>query len=323
MELQFQLIADADPTGLDSVFARFWPAYRRWMRQAVEQDLPRCLDQLAEHMPELLPVFQRLHKRFGGTDEIGRFLTLYNPPRVVRACTQAILDSADGSVLLRTYDHSPKLIDGVILRSNWLNTPTLTMTDCLWGALDGINGHGLSIALAFGGRNVSGDGFAAPLICRYVLETCADIKQARAALARLPVYMPYTFAVLDSSGDFVTAFLGPDAEPVFVTRRASANHQGRIEWPEYARFVKTAERQECAEALIDPGVSLEQARDAFLAPPIWRTEYQKASGTLYASEYTPATRSLTLHWPGRKEQISLGETEGRRFAVSLLNPAVK
>lgn len=273
-------------------------------------------------MPELLPIFERLHARFGGSPEVGRFLTLYNPPRVVRACSQLMLDTEAGPVLLRSYDHHPRLFDSIILRSTWNDAPVLAMTDCVWGALDGMNNAGLAIALAFGGRNAVGNGFSAPLICRYILETCTNIAEARRALARLPVYMPYTFAVLDASGEFVTAFLGPDIEATFVTRRASTNHQRSIDWPKYATFVETAERLDCIEPLVDPRSSIAEARRAFLSAPVWRTHYANASGTLYVAEYSSASRSLDLHWPGRSERFGLDDKSERSLSVQLPEPQI-
>lgn len=318
MNLSFQLIVDgAGNTRLEDTFTRYWPSYKRWMRRSRPKEFTECVGQLARHMPELIPTFEHLLSRLGGTEEIGRFLTLYNPSRVVRACTQIMLDADSGPVLLRSYDHHPSLFDGLVLKSQWHKSPTLAMTDCIWGALDGINGDGLAIALAFGGRNTIGNGFGAPLICRYVLETCSTVVEARSTLGRLPVYMPYTFAVLDASGDFVTAFLGPDAEATFVKRRCSANHQGKIEWPEYARFVESAERLDLIESLVDPAGSIEHARKVFLGPPVWRTHYANASGTLYVAEYSPRTQSLALYWPGRTELCDMSEASDYRFEVSL------
>lgn len=317
-EIPFWLVDD--PAGtfrLESFFESYWTAYRRWMARAPDIVLRTRLAKLTEHMPELVQLFEQLHARFGGSDEVGRFLTLYRPPRVVRACTQLVLQGCAGPVLLRSYDHAPQLMDGIVLRADWGGVGTLAMTDCLWGALDGINDRGLAIALAFGGRNTVGHGFAPSLICRYVLQTCSTVGQARAVLARLPVYMPYTFVVLDGAGDFVTAFLSPDKEAAFVTRRASANHQGGIDWPQYAGFVQTVERQAAAEALLEGPSSLEQARRAFLSPPVWRTNYEKASGTLYVAEYAPAAKTLDLHWPGHTEHIGFATGFDRRFTVSL------
>ncbi len=319
MELDFQAISD-EPSGtaLELVFEEYWPAYRRWMsKSTIHNDTQRCVQQLREHMPDIASLCERLHTRFGGTDEIARFLTLYDPPRIVRACTQLVFDSAAGPRLLRTYDHHPRLFDGLILSSRWNGTDTLVMADCLWGALDGINEHGLTIALAFGGRNVVGHGFAAPLICRYVLETCATLSAARDVLERVPVYMPYTFVVLDRSGEFVTAFLGPDRPASFVTRRASSNHQGAIEWAAYARSTESGRRLDRAESLLRQPHALADIRQAFLEPPIWRHDYAKASGTLYTAEYTPANKSLDLHWPDHSEHFVVGRLVNQSFSVTL------
>lgn len=321
MELSLQLISDDSAGGrLDEVFARYWPSYKRWMSRSQPRTFADCLSQLRHHMPELLPTFESLHDRLGGSEAVGRFLTLYNPPRLVRACTQIMLDTDAGPVLLRSYDHHPKLVDGLILRSQWNGTPTLAMTDCLWGALDGVNGEGLAISLAFGGRNVVGDGFSSALICRYILETCSSVAEARRALARLPVYMPYTFAVLDASGNYVTAFLGPDVDAIFVTRRCSTNHQGRIAWPEYARSVETAERLELIERLVGRKDSIDHARRVFLSPPVWRSHYATANGTLYVAEYALAKKTLALHWPGLTEHFDLSAAAERHLTVSFADP---
>lgn len=316
MQLHFRVINDALSTrGLDAAFTHYWPAYQRWMMRAPQIPLAQCVAQLRRHMPELEPLFEYLLDRFGGTEDAARFLTAYNPPRLVRACTQLMLDTSDGPVLLRSYDHAPRLIDGLVLHADWLGTRTLALTDCLWGALDGINEHGLAIALAFGGRNVVGDGFSAPLICRYILQTCTTVAAARAVLSRLPINMPYTFAVLDAADDFVTAFLGPDTHPSFVARRTSANHQGKIDWPEYARFVGTSKRLTRVERLLRDNVPPADARKAFLSPPIWRNNYAKGSGTLYVAEYAVKQRSLTLHWPGQSERFDLAQPVERPITV--------
>ncbi len=36
----------------------------------------------------------------------------------------------------------------------------------------------LAVALAFGGRKVTGIGFGIPLVIRYVLETCSNVEEA-------------------------------------------------------------------------------------------------------------------------------------------------
>ncbi len=290
------------------------------MSRADDRKASTCVRKLKAHMPELMPIFESLLHRFGGSDAVARFLTLYAPPRVVRACSQLVLDSDTGPLLIRTYDHAPHLFDGLVLHSRWggeSRPQTLAVTDCLWGALDGVNDRGLAVTLAFGGRNTIGPGFSAPLIVRYLLETCSTVADARQALARVPVYMPYTFVVVDTKGEFVTAYLGPDREAHFVARRASANHQGEGEWPEYVAQTQSIERLECAERLLAEPADLEGVRDAFLSSPLWRSDYAKASGTLYIAETSPARGTLTLRWPGRLEEFRLDAANERTITVEL------
>ncbi len=323
LAIVFRVVADA-PGGvrLPQVFAEHWAGYRSWMRRAPRLDAGHCRAMLERCMPELVGRYDALHDRFGGGEEVGRFLTLYQPPPLVRACTQLVLDDASGPVLLRTYDHHPHLFDGMILGSAWGGVATLVMSDCIWGALDGVNAHGLAIALAFGGRGAVGPGFAAPLVCRYVLQTCTTVAEARDALSRAPVSMTYTFVVVDRAGDFVTAYLSPDRPPTFVTRRASTNHQGVVEWERYVRFTRSEARLARAEALLAERSGVEAARRAFLAPPLWRNDYRRGGGTLYVAEYGVAGGTLGLHWPGRTERIGLGEVEERTFSVALRERAV-
>jgi len=315
--LEFRAIDDG-PTGasLQEVFQDYWPAYRRWMRGTRRTPIDDSTARLNNHMPELMPVYQRLLDAFGGGPAVAAFLTLYNPPRVVRGCSQVVIDD-NGPVLLRSYDHHPTLTDGLVLRSRWLDRTTIAMTDCLWGALDGVNEHGLAVALAFGGRDAVGPGFAAPLVTRYLLETCATVADAGAVLERVPVYMPYTFVVADAAGDFVTAYTGPDAPTRLVTRRASTNHQSQTDWPSYCKFTQSVERLATLESQIGQPGGAERVIESFLRPPLWRTDYAHASGTLYVAEYRPAPCSLALHWPGRTERFGLSDFEPRDFEVEI------
>lgn len=323
--LAFRVVADEGapgeagsvPAALVEIMRAYWPAYRRWMVRAPELAVSACVEKLRRHMPELMPTFEGLLDQFDRDDEVARFLSLYRPPRVVRACSQLVIDADDGPMLIRSYDHHPDLFDGVVLSACFGDRPTLALTDCLWGALDGINGDGLAVALAFGGRNEVGDGFAAPLVVRYLLETCTTVAEARAALARVPVSMPYTFVVVDAAGDFVTAFLGPDRAAAFVTRRASTNHQRAVEWAQYIKQTQSTQRLAVLEKLLGRPSDVDTVREAFLGDPLWRRAYAKAAGTLYVAEYRSGPRSLVLHWPGRTESFSLGAVEPRSFEVDL------
>lgn len=316
--LVFRAVCD-EPigSGLSSIFASYWPAYKRWLQRG---EMVKGIDSRArvgEHMPELLPVFDELLDCFGGGDKVAQFLSLYNPPRVVRGCSQIVLEDEQAPVLLRSYDHHPDKIDALIVKSTWTSRSVLCMSDCIWGALDGINDDGLAISLAFGGRDSIGDGFAAPLIVRYMLETCSSVDEAKSVLERIPVYMPYTFLIVDAHGSFVTAYTGPDIPARFVSRRASTNHQHQDEWPAYQRHTHSVERQRVLESMLAVGSSVNDALDAFLAPPLWRTDYAHASGTLYVAQYRPIERSLSLHWPDQHKVFQMADFHECELSIEL------
>jgi len=316
--LRFRAVnGDFGSTTFAAIFAEYWPAYRRWMRRAPQFPLDTCVESLRAHMPELMPTFEQLLQAFGGGEDLARFLSQYCPPRVVRGCSQLICNSDDGPVLLRSYDHHPKLFDAVVLTSRWSNTSTLALTDCLWGALDGINEHGLAVALAFGGENAVGPGFAAPLVVRYLLETCSTVAEATAALERVPVYMPYTFVIVDARGEFITAFAHPDQPTRLVKRRTSTNHQGAVVWPAYCAQARSVERLHALESLLESPADITKCREAFLHPPLWREEYARAFGTLYIAEYHPWDCSLTLFWPARTERFEVHQNAPRAFSLPL------
>ena len=69
------------------------------------------LKKLRQHMPELLPIYERLVELAGGGDLAARFLSLYRPPPYLLGCSQAVWPGRD-PVLVRNYDYSPALVRG-------------------------------------------------------------------------------------------------------------------------------------------------------------------------------------------------------------------
>lgn len=305
MEITFEAI-DEDLPGerWKQVFDRHWPAYKRWYLQDGTRARPTylaCRRALRAHMPEIVPLWERLVENAGGGDIEARFLSLWCPPRFISGCSQVVWvpprGSAASPLLLRNYDYSPALIEGTWLRSRWSGHSVIAMVDCLWGVLDGINEHGLAVALAFGGRTVEGEGFGVPLVLRYLLETCTKVSEAVAALRRVPLHMAYNVALLDRAGDWCNAYLSPDRDPQFVRIAAVTNHQERVEWPAHARATLTEERQ----ALLLQGLRQAGGAEAMLRlmlrPPVFQTSFARGYGTLYTAVYNPGAGSAELAWP--------------------------
>jgi predicted choloylglycine hydrolase len=302
-QLEFEALEERQPG--DEWRARFeamWPAYRSWYLQdgrTERPDLATCERALTDHMPELVPVYERLVELAGGDALAARLLSLYRPPGFVVGCSQGAWTRDVGPALVRNYDYPVDRLEGIVYLTEWGGRRVIGMSDCLWGLLDGVNDAGLAISLTFGGRRDVGDGFAIPLVVRYVLETCDTVAEARAALARIPVHAPQNLTLLDRSGEYLTVYVGPGRPAEFVDTAATTNHQGKVEWPEYAQAIRTVERERCVLSLLDDsGMTRERFVESFLEPPLHNTSYAQGFGTIYTAAYFPAEGRVEYRWPG-------------------------
>ena len=311
MRLTFQAIDEPVPGDKwAKQFRRFWPAYHHWWLSQGESVRPTYLESrkaLRTHMPELMPLYDRLVELAGGSDHAARFLTGYSPPPYLAGCSQAIWPGAQ-PLLVRNYDYNPQAFEGVVLRSEWLGRRVLGLSDCLLGLLDGVNEDGLAASLTFGGRRDVGDGFGIPVVLRYVLETCCNVGEAVQALKRIPCHMAYNVTVLDRNRDFRTIFLRPDRRALVTDTPAATNHQQQVDWQEHARATSSVEReayllQRLGRHAMPPGRFIA----AFQRPPLYALGFEHGFGTLYTAAYRPDLGALELHWPGIRWDQSLAE----------------
>src|SRR6185503_5014127 len=96
--------------------------------------------------------------------------------------------------------------------------------------------------------------------------------------------------------EHATVWLAP-GEPTRVTSdRAATNHQGVVDWPEYARWTRTVERLDHLDGLLEH----EEAAviGGMLHAPMWSTSYDAGFGTLYTAVYRPGDGAVEYRWPG-------------------------
>lgn len=275
-----------------------WPSCKNWylseglLRRPGYQS---CLSALEEHMPEIVPIYNQLTDKVGGDDIESRFLSLYSPPPYLAGCSQAVWDR-DELFLIKNYDYGLSVFERTLFRSNWVR-PVIGLLDCAWGLLDGINGSGLIASLTFGGKKKVGEGFGAPLILRYLLESCDTVAQAKVKIKNIPCHMSYNINLLDATGAYTKVFLAPDKPAVFQRDKVSTNHQEEIDWLEYATFSRTLERYELLKnKLSDPTMTKESLVSSFFKKPFYNKDFDRHFGTIYTSKYYPKELKMSFLW---------------------------
>ncbi|WP_092812329.1 C45 family autoproteolytic acyltransferase/hydolase [Roseivivax marinus] len=298
-----------------------WPAYRAWFEARGGHhgpDRATCEAALAQYMPELVPVHRRLTMLAGGDDLAARFLSTWCPPSYLGGCSVAAFARDGAGHLVRNYDLSPDLNEGLLLRTEWTGTPVMGMTEFLWGLSDGINAHGLSVALAFGGTHETGEGFGICTILRYVLETCRTVTEARAVLERVPSHMDYNLVLADAGGDTASVEMHAGGGCTARSPAIATNHQLSAPLPDKAAFTRTVERRGCLSRLLAGSDPVETTVRAFLEPPLHQTNYAAGFGTLFTAVYATGQREMRLLWKDGEMRQRLDEfseeTRTVRFA---------
>ncbi len=304
MHLDFMTIAEPGVPGLkwQKLFNSRWGAYRSWFISSGAAYLPNLQssqEALQKYMPKMWPTYRRLCKLANADEVAARFLTGYQPPAYITGCSQAALPG-NHIQLIRNYDYHPDLTEGVQLLTAWNGKKVIGTGDCLIGILDGMNEDGLAVSLSFGGRKEVGEGFGIPFILRYVLEFCSNVEEAMETMCTIPSHMSYNVTVVDSEGAFKTLQIAPDRPPLVTDVAFATNHQGKVDWPEYAHFNKTLERTEkIKKILFENRLSSEEVIDSFLEPPLYNTRFDAGFGTLYTAVYSPMEGSVQLYWPNQ------------------------
>ncbi len=310
--LQFELIKEEYPDDtFRNLFERNWPAYRAWYLDEGEAARPtylECIQALQQYMPEIYPVYQDILKLIDADDLQARFLSMFCPPPFYSGCSQLVIKSQT-PVLIRNYDFPPTLCEGGILYSQWLGNDVIAMSDCLVGALDGMNNKGLAVSISYGGQMLQGKGFGVTIVVRYVLETCSNIQEAINAFCRIPIHLDYNITVLDAKGNHATLHIAPDCNVSVTDEIASTNHQEPMQ-PEEMLFLPDSRiRLESLQHLYTLQSSPEEIVRQFLSPPLYRSHLYNNSGTLYTAAYYPVEGRVEYIWPHTSIQLNFNKLQ--------------
>ncbi|MEX2350394.1 MAG: C45 family peptidase [Flavobacteriaceae bacterium] len=327
MQIHFNAVSEPGLPGKkwQKLYNTHWAAYKAWLKSKENASTPNLKTSqaaLKKYMPEMWPTYQRLCKLANADDVAARFLTGFQPPAYISACSNAVI-AGEEIQLVRNYDYHPDLIEGTQLLSAWNGKKVIATSDCLVGVVDGMNEDGLAISLTFGGRKEVGEGFGIPIILRYVLEFCSNVEEAVEVLVRIPSHMSYNVSVVDKTGNFKTVRLAPDKKPVITDAAFTTNHQGAVDWPENAAFNKTLERSAFLEKLLaKKGMNANTIADSFLQKPLYNTQFTDGFGTLFTAVYRPAEGVVEMRWPNVRISQTFDRFQEQYKLIDFNQPSV-
>lgn len=315
MTLTFDAVSEATVGPKWSArWERSWPAYEAWFVAGGGDGGPSrtdCRAAIQQYMPELVPVYDRLVTVAGGSDRAARFLSTWCPPTYLGGCSLAAVASKKQVRLVRNYDLSPELNEGLLLHTRWRGRVVMGMVEFLWGLSDGINDAGLSVALAYGGRSETDVGFGITTIVRYVLETCETVEDALVVLARVPSHMAYNLVLADASGRTASVEMAPGGGMTEMPQAVATNHQSGVTIADRPAFTRTFERRAHLEKL---QIKPRKLNRQFLKAPLLQDRYAQGFGTLFTAEYDPKALTLGLTLKGERWEQSLERfEEGQRI----------
>lgn len=293
-----------------------WPYYRAWLSaRAIKEPSPlACLEALQQYMPQLVQTYKQLLALSGGGDLEACFLSHWEPPQYLSGCSIAAKSSHGMVRLVRNYDLSPELNEGLLLKSRW-QRPVMGMVEFLWGLSDGMNKAGLCAAIAYGGRCDTGVGFGVTLIVRYILEICSTVEEALTVLRRVPSHMAYNVTLADRFGATASVELQPGGGLRHVWPAIATNHQNGPEQVVAHRFAETHNRRAYLQSLLADDPRPDSIVKAFLLPPLFQRRYAEGFGTLFTAEYDPCNARVTMHWQTDKWTQSFDDFQERHAEV--------
>ena len=325
MKFTFRAFAEDDPGPVwQHHFNRLWPAYKRWFLRYGERDRPTYFESaraLRQYMPEFEPVYEAMVDLAGGGDHAARFLAQYCPPPLFRGCSQAVY-RADQLVMVRSYDYSPYVFDGLLMRSKFHQRAVIGMLDCMSGVLDGINSDGLAVSMSFGGREEFAEGFGISILLRYLLEFAGDVTEACDLVRRVPVQGAYNLLLLDRAANSRMVALAPGRDPVFFEQHIATNHQDDSDWPLYEEKVDTRGRYRyLTDLTANVAHSAHGFTREFLRPPLYQTQFARGFGTLYDAAFYPQLGACEYFWPEQSWSFDFASFAAREYRIDFIDPA--
>ncbi len=163
---------------------------------------PKVKENLEKFFPEIYAEMKSFSDAHGFSLE--KLMEFYGAHFFIGGCS-VYTNSRPTPFLARNYDWPPTLVDGIIssTESTKGRYSSIMISESIFGAVCGINEHGLVIAISAITSNkrfpVNG-GISMPIIVRGVLDKAKDVNSAISLLKKLPHTTACNYSLLDKTG---------------------------------------------------------------------------------------------------------------------------
>lgn len=264
-----------------------------------------------QYMPELLPDYDAILSAIPEQPDRAQLVAQYNLQPFFSGCSNSISTRLGYPTLIRNYDFPIHDFSGVfryepLSEGGWI----IGSAESGWGYLDGMNHHGLAVAITFGGKYTVSDGFSIPIIVRYLLTTSRSVPEAVERLRALPHRLAQNLLLLDREGRYSVVYTSSEGVSVDEGLICTTNHQRvvkdlLVEHDTITRY----------NHLFRKAGNLSSSD--FFEHPLYCSNFSDGYGTLYTVELNPHTLEAHYHWPEGKRLTVSQQAEEQQMNVQL------
>ncbi|TQS75787.1 linear amide C-N hydrolase [Ornithinibacillus gellani] len=194
---------------------------------------------------------------------------------------------------IRNYDSHPGYYEGryLIYQPTDTGYATIGPSMQITGRTDGMNEKGLVVGYNFINRVGSENGFVCNMICRIILETCANVQEAIVMLKKIPHRTSFSYVLLDQLGESYVVEASPRK---VVARKAtvSTNHFELLTEENRYRMDDSLRRWNTLKTNQRPNLDVIKAYRLLndQEKEIFSHQYDASAGTIHTSAYLPVEK---------------------------------
>ncbi|WP_040982814.1 acyl-CoA--6-aminopenicillanic acid acyltransferase [Oceanobacillus jeddahense] len=222
---------------------------------------------------------------------------------------------AGNSFYVRNYDFNDKLYDArLVLSKPDQGYASIGFSQHITGRLDGMNEKGLVIGLHLVNEAAAQKGFLATMICRLVLEQCADTNEAVSFIKQIPHQYCFNFSIMDKEGNNAIVEAAPEQQIVHKNSKLICTNHFESEQLKKKNRVfinRSLDRKNYLATLEKEDLTLISAYHIFNNEdsPLFFKDYEEYFGTLHTVMYCPKDLHVVVGVGGNCEPYELSFSE--------------